>query len=82
MTHPVVSYLIGRGEDCDIRLQDEYVSPRHARVWQDSQGQAWVEDLGSTNGTWIGHVKVYGPTPIGPGTVLHIGHSEIPWTPR
>ena len=48
------SAVIGTGEDCDVRVRDApYVSARHARVWTDDDGVVWVEDLGSTNGTWI-----------------------------
>jgi pSer/pThr/pTyr-binding forkhead associated (FHA) protein len=74
--------VIGQGADCDVRVEDPYVSTRHCQVWQDEDGQAWLEDLGSTNGTWVGGVRVYGPTRIGPGVVVHVGHTDIPWTPR
>ena len=48
--------LIGRGSDAAIRLDDDYVSTRHARIA--ASGDQWfVEDLGSTNGTYIGSVR-------------------------
>ncbi len=49
--------LIGRGSDAAIRLDDDYVSTRHARIA--ASGDEWfVEDLGSTNGTYIGSVRI------------------------
>ena len=49
--------LIGRGTDAAIRLDDDYVSTRHARIA--SSGDQWfVEDLGSTNGTYIGSSRI------------------------
>lgn len=80
------SYVIGQGDACDIRVDDEFVSTRHARVWRDEVGQVWVEDLGSMNGTWLDRPytgrRVYGPTRIKPGDVLYVGRTAIPWTPR
>jgi pSer/pThr/pTyr-binding forkhead associated (FHA) protein len=79
------SYVIGTHPSCDIRItDDEFVSARHARVWQDTQGRAWVEDLGSVNGTWLDRLytgrRVYGPVRVHPGDVLFVGRTKIPWT--
>ena len=53
--------LIGRGNDAAIKLDDDYVSTRHARIA--ASGDQWfVEDLGSTNGTYIGTVRITQPT--------------------
>src|SRR5262249_54778525 len=55
--------LIGRGTDAAIRLDDDYVSTRHARIA--ASGDQWfVEDLGSTNGTYIGTVRLSQPTTL------------------
>jgi pSer/pThr/pTyr-binding forkhead associated (FHA) protein len=85
----VSSYVLGAGETCDIRVTDEYVSARHARVWQDTAGAVWVEDLGSTNGTFVMHsgvapaVRVIRPARLHPGDVLVLGlWARIPWTVR
>ena len=52
---PTAPLLIGRGSDAAIQLDDDYVSTRHARVA--ASGDEWfVEDLGSTNGTYVGTV--------------------------
>jgi pSer/pThr/pTyr-binding forkhead associated (FHA) protein len=68
--------LIGRGSDAAIRLDDDYVSTRHARVA--SSGDDWfVEDLGSTNGTYVGSVRITQPTTIGLGIQVRIGKTIL-----
>lgn len=64
--------LIGRGTDAAIRLDDDYVSTRHARIA--NSGEQWfVEDLGSTNGTYVGSRRITQPTAISLGTQIRIG---------
>ncbi len=68
--------LVGRGTDAAIRLDDDYVSTRHARVA--SNGEQWfVEDLGSTNGTYLGHQRVTAPTPLAPGARFRVGKTVL-----
>jgi pSer/pThr/pTyr-binding forkhead associated (FHA) protein len=68
--------LIGRGSDAAIRLDDDYVSTRHARIA--ASGDQWfVEDLGSTNGTYIGTVRINQPTTITLGTQVRIGKTIL-----
>ena len=68
--------LIGRGSDAAIRLDDDYVSTRHARIA--AAGDQWfVEDLGSTNGTYIGTVRITQPTTITLGTQVRIGKTIL-----
>jgi len=68
--------LIGRGADAAIVLDDDYVSTRHARIA--SSGEQWfVEDLGSTNGTYIGSVRINQPTAIAVGTRVRIGKTIL-----
>jgi pSer/pThr/pTyr-binding forkhead associated (FHA) protein len=68
--------LIGRGPDAAIRLDDDYVSTRHARIA--ASGDQWfVEDLGSTNGTYIGTVRITQPTTITLGTQVRIGKTIL-----
>jgi hypothetical protein len=68
--------LIGRAPSCTLVLDDDYSSQRHARVFP-QDGQWFVEDLGSTNGTFVGRERVSAPTPVGPGTQLRIGQSTL-----
>ena len=68
--------LIGRGSDAAIRLDDDYVSTRHARI--DRSGDTWyVEDLGSTNGTYIGSQRLTQATAISLGTRIRVGKTTI-----
>jgi pSer/pThr/pTyr-binding forkhead associated (FHA) protein len=72
---------IGRDPSCDVVVDDEYASPRHAAVAL-VDGQPMVADLGSTNGTrlgpeLIGSVKVVQPTPILPGMTIIVGRTRI-----
>jgi len=68
--------LIGRGPDAAIRLDDDYVSTRHARIA--SSGDQWfVEDLGSTNGTYIGSHRLTQPTTLQLGSKVRIGKTTL-----
>ncbi|MCA5894108.1 FHA domain-containing protein [Isoptericola sp. NEAU-Y5] len=70
------SILIGRAPGCTLVLDDDYSSSRHARIFP--QGDQWfVEDLGSTNGTFIGDTPVTGPIPLAPGVGVQIGRSVV-----
>ena len=67
---------IGRAPDSTIVLRDDYVSTKHARLYPN--GNDWVvEDLGSTNGTWIEKTRVVTPTVLQPGQDLRIGRSTM-----
>jgi pSer/pThr/pTyr-binding forkhead associated (FHA) protein len=68
--------LIGRANDSTVVLTDDYASNRHARV--SLQDGMWiVEDLGSTNGTYLGSHKLDGPAPLEPGVPLRIGRTVL-----
>jgi pSer/pThr/pTyr-binding forkhead associated (FHA) protein len=68
--------LIGRGTDAAIRLDDDYVSTRHAQIA--ASGDQWfVEDLGSTNGTYVGSRRIAQATAIGLGTQVRIGKTIL-----
>jgi len=68
--------LIGRGNDAAIRLDDDYCSTRHARIA--SSGDQWfVEDLGSTNGTYVGSVRITQPTTLTLGSQVRIGKTIL-----
>ncbi|MDF9717089.1 FHA domain-containing protein [Nocardioides sp. ChNu-153] len=68
--------LIGRGSDAAIRLDDDYVSTRHARIAQ-SGDQWFVEDLGSTNGTYVGSARISQPTTLTLGAQVRIGKTIL-----
>jgi hypothetical protein len=68
--------LIGRAPSCTLVLDDDYSSQRHARVFPQDGGW-FVEDLGSTNGTFIGRQKVEQPTPLPVGTEVRVGQSTL-----
>ena len=68
--------LIGRNPECALVLDDDYASGRHCRIYQGSTG--WmVEDLGSTNGTFIGRDRLTVPVPVEVGTSLRIGKTVL-----
>ena len=68
--------LIGRDPASDVRLTDESVSARHARLSY-HHTQWWAEDLQSTNGTRLNHDPVTTPTVVMSGDVLHCGKLAI-----
>jgi hypothetical protein len=63
---------IGRSGDCDLTLQDTYLSSRHARVANDD-GDLSIEDLGSTNGTYVNQELVKGRVRLERGDVVQVG---------
>jgi hypothetical protein len=63
---------IGRSGDCDVTLQDTYLSSRHARVANDD-GDLSIEDLGSTNGTYVNQELVKGRVRLERGDVVQVG---------
>jgi len=70
------SIVLGRGETAEIRLEDPFASARHARIYE--QGDILVvEDLGSTNGTYLNEELLQTPRPLHLGDRLRIGDSEF-----
>jgi pSer/pThr/pTyr-binding forkhead associated (FHA) protein len=67
---------LGRAQDSTIVLDDDYVSSRHARIYP-RDGQWLVEDMGSTNGTYLERQKVTGPTPVKIGVPIRIGKTTV-----
>jgi hypothetical protein len=64
--------LIGRQADADIRLADRATSRRHARILHE-EGAYYVEDLGSSNGTWLNGIRISEREPLTEGDMLQIG---------
>jgi pSer/pThr/pTyr-binding forkhead associated (FHA) protein len=76
-TQPV---LIGRADDSTLVLTDDYASSRHARL--SPRGPDWfVEDLGSTNGTYLDRSKVTTAVRVPLGTPVHVGKTVIELRP-
>lgn len=67
---------LGRADDSTLVLTDDYASSRHARLVP-GEGAWTVEDLGSTNGTYLGGTKVTGPTPVPLGQPIRIGKTVL-----
>jgi pSer/pThr/pTyr-binding forkhead associated (FHA) protein len=67
---------IGRADDSTLVLTDDYASSRHARLTL-REGNWYVEDLGSTNGTYLDRTKVTGPMLVPPGAPIRIGKTVL-----
>jgi pSer/pThr/pTyr-binding forkhead associated (FHA) protein len=67
---------IGRGDGCTLVLDDDFVSTHHARLVP-RDGAWFVEDLGSTNGTYLDRTKVTDPTPVPAGRSVRIGRTVM-----
>lgn len=63
---------LGRAAGCGVRVEDAYTSNIHARLFR-RDGTLWVEDLGSTNGTWVNAGRVEQPMQLGRGDLLQVG---------
>lgn len=68
--------ILGRGDQAEIRLEDPFASSRHARLVRQG-GILVLEDLGSTNGTYLNEELVTGPQPLHRGDRVRIGDSEF-----
>lgn len=68
--------VVGRDDTCDVPLQDTYCSQLHARLFA-RDGTWFVEDLGSTNGTYLNRMKVTGPSPIADGDEVRVGKTLL-----
>ena len=71
---------LGRADDSTLVLTDDYASSRHARLVP-GDGSWLVEDLGSTNGTYLGSAKVVRPTPVPVGQPIRIGKTVLELRP-
>ncbi len=70
------SVTIGRANDCTVVLDDDYASGHHARIFE-RDGQWYVEDLGSTNGTYLDRQKVATPTSAPVGVPIRVGKAVV-----
>lgn len=77
-THPL---HVGRAAGNDVALEDdEYASTRHARIEPRHDG-VWVDDIGSTNGTFVNGIRVTRPRRLAPGDVIRIGETDLRFEP-
>ncbi len=68
---------IGRAEKCHLVLDDTYVSQVHARIYSKSDGTFMVEDLGSTNGTYLNRRRITSPAELQRGDRVKIGKTVM-----
>jgi pSer/pThr/pTyr-binding forkhead associated (FHA) protein len=69
--------LLGRDGENDVALvRDEFASGRHARIEPRRDG-VWVEDAGSTNGTFVNGVRLTAPRKLSPGDVIRVGETDL-----
>jgi hypothetical protein len=73
--------VLGRGDQAEIRLEDPFASSRHARLLRQG-GIVVLEDLGSTNGTYLNEELLSGPQPLHRGDRVRIGDSEFTFLDR
>lgn len=66
------SFVIGRSPECELSIADTYLSSRHARFANDD-GDLTVEDLGSTNGTYVNQAMVHGRVHLEKGDIVQVG---------
>ena len=72
-----VDITIGRGPQNDVPLEgDEFASARHVRIEPRADG-VWVQDLGSTNGTFVNGTRIEQPRRLDPGDVVRVGETDL-----
>ena len=71
---------MGRAPDSSLVINDDYASTRHAQLVP-RNGQWYIEDIGSTNGTYLDRAKVSGPTPVPLGVPIRIGRTSFELRP-
>jgi len=73
---PENGLLIGRSPDCDLSLTDEFISAKHCKIFFEND-ELFIEDQGSTNGTFIDGVQVEKRSPLEQGQKVQIGVTEL-----
>lgn len=66
--------VVGRSPECSVRLDDEFASNLHAKIYQ-LQGRYYVEDLGSTNGTYVNGRRINYPIELRGGDRIRVGRT-------
>jgi pSer/pThr/pTyr-binding forkhead associated (FHA) protein len=70
------SMVVGRSPDCELLVDDTYASQQHARIFG-KNGSWFVEDLGSTNGTYVNDQKLAAPAMVQPGDRIRVGTTVL-----
>jgi hypothetical protein len=70
-------FVIGRESDCDFQIDDEKASRHHTAINRTPEGQMWIEDLGSTNGTYVNGQPIPQPVPLTGGETITIGDTNM-----
>ena len=70
------SMVMGRAPECELLLDDTYVSQQHARLFG-KNGSWYVEDLGSTNGTFVNEQRLAAPAMVQPGDRIRVGQTVL-----
>jgi pSer/pThr/pTyr-binding forkhead associated (FHA) protein len=70
------SMVVGRAPECDLRIEDTYASQQHARLFG-KNGAWYVEDLGSTNGTFVNDQKLAAPAKVQAGDKIRVGTTVL-----
>jgi len=73
---PENGLLIGRSPDCDLCLTDEFVSAKHCKIFFENE-ELFIEDQGSTNGTFIDETQIDKKTSLKQGQRIQIGVTEM-----
>jgi pSer/pThr/pTyr-binding forkhead associated (FHA) protein len=68
--------LVGRNPEATLVLDDDYASGRHARIYPEN-GRWYVEDLGSTNGTFLGRERISSPVALSAGATIRVGQTVL-----
>jgi hypothetical protein len=68
--------VIGRALACEVTIEDSYASGRHARLY-DRDGHVYIEDLNSTNGTYVNGARLSAQQLLRPGDTVRIGDTEL-----
>lgn len=69
--------IIGRSSDCTLSIRDERVSKKHMKITRDANKSFWIEDLGSTNGTFLNGLPLLEKSPLRRGSVLRVGRAVL-----
>lgn len=78
MTFPLPpSCTVGRAPDNSIVVPDQFISSHHARIYKSKKGEWVLEDLGSTNGTYLDEKQLAGPVIIKPGQLIRLGATSF-----